>query len=267
MYKPQWRYWYDRLPGWMKSRLSRQRPDGFILSVGVIFASLCILGFVSIAEDVLTYDDLAQLDQSILNAIYQFRSDGATTIFRFVTNLAGLESVAAGLLVLGLFAWQQRLLAVLFGSAVLVAVAVTQLLKLTFGRLRPEEALRLVTENGFSFPSGHTFLATVLFGLGGYVLFRTAQSHGAKVWAVLVAGLLIGLVGLSRMYLGVHYPSDVAASLLFASAVGCIGITLVEINQRFELRRRLLLSGEVRKPLSVALAVMLTVSGVLTALH
>lgn len=249
-----------RVKRWLGQYGLAERPAVVIAGVGAASAVLLIAGFVSVAEDVLLGEDLAQIDRSVLGFIQEYRTALATVFFRWITNLAGVESVIAGLTVLLAVAWRSRFLPVLFGGAVVLGVMITQTLKLVFGRLRPEEALRVVAENGFSFPSGHTFLATVLFGLGGYVLARSAKTRLGRWSAASIAGLLVLLVGFSRMYLGVHYPSDVLASFFFASALVCVAVTFIEINQSRNLRPSLRLPDNPHKPLMAALGTMTLVA-------
>ncbi len=101
--------------------------------------------------------------------------------------------------------------------ALLLAVATTggqilnATLKNTFERARPEAALRLVEVASTSFPSGHAMGASIFFLTVGLVLARMAKRKREQVYFVATALLLAGLTGLSRVYLGVHYPTDVIA--------------------------------------------------------
>jgi len=97
-------------------------------------------------------------------------------------------------------------------------VALNIMLKALFTRPRLQLFPPLVVETSFSFPSGHTMVAVAFYGLISILLWRKRQ----YAWAIL-AGVWVFLVGLSRIYLGVHYPSDVLASL----AVGTIWLVLI----------------------------------------
>lgn len=100
------------------------------------------------------------------------------------------------------------------------AEAVTLILKNTIMRPRPEMAT--VVENSFSFPSGHATVAVALYGFLTYVLFRMCRTRNEKILICVVGAFLILLIGLSRLYLGVHYVSDVLAGYL----VGALGLSL-----------------------------------------
>jgi len=86
------------------------------------------------------------------------------------------------------------------------------ILKLIFRRPRPE-LLRLVEESGYSFPSGHSMSSLIFYGFFAYLLVRYGK-HRSKYFFVGVLGVLVVLIGLSRIYLGVHYASDVLAGFL-----------------------------------------------------
>lgn len=252
--------------GWLCDRVSTGKPAGIILTTGIASAVVLTSAFVSLAKDVLLRDEIVDLDQFLIHTAYGLRSDFQTEFFKIMTFTAGIEGVLVFALVLVLLAWRQRAVLLAFGLALTLAVAITQLLKIVFGRLRPEEALRLVVEHGFSFPSGHTFIATVLYGLAGYLLFRTSATLLARFAAVAGAVTATVMVGLSRIYLGVHFPSDVLASMLFASAILVLVITVLEINERFRLRPAYTVTGIARLPVLTACAATLLAGVVWNAL-
>jgi undecaprenyl-diphosphatase len=238
---------------WMRARFA-DKPNGLILTLGLAGAAVLTTLFIKIAKNVLLKEEIVDIDAYIMQLVYGWRTDWLTEFFKFMTFLGGIEGVALFMLALLILGWKHRILPLAFGAALTLAVFVTQSLKVVFGRLRPEEAFRLVVENGFSFPSGHTFMATILFGLSGYLLARAVLS-GWRYAAAAGAAALIGLVGASRVYLGVHFPSDVLASMTFASAFLCLFIALIEINQRYELRKKYMLKPAMARPLLVSFAI------------
>lgn len=131
--------------------------------------------------------------------------------FLDVTALGGVSVVALfSLVVAGWLLLQRRLfyttlVAISFTGAALV----TAILKAAFGRERPPLEFQAVKVNLLSFPSGHSFMSAVVFLTLGVLLAHATPQRALKVYIVAVAVVLTGLVGLSRIYLGVHYPTDV----------------------------------------------------------
>lgn len=106
------------------------------------------------------------------------------------------------------------------------AEAVTLILKDTIMRPRPEMAA--VVENSFSFPSGHATVAVALYGFLTYVLFRMCRTRNEKILVCAIGAFLVLLIGLSRLYLGVHYVSDVLAGYLVGALGLCLGMYMAE---------------------------------------
>ncbi len=103
-------------------------------------------------------------------------------------------------------------LAALLGSAFWTVV-----IKHLFGRSRPTEISQLINVTGFSYPSGHTLISASIYLTLVFFGFRFFTSLRSRIVLLLLASLLIGLIGLSRIYLGVHYPSDVLAGACFGT--------------------------------------------------
>lgn len=226
--------WAASSRSWLAARLA-DRPTGWRLSVGLLFAGVLGVIFISVAKDVWLRDEIVDIDRVVVQTVYGLRTPDQTVFFELVTFMGGVEAMAAMLLLIAVLGWRQQVLPVIFGLAIVAALAVTQLLKVVFGRLRPDEAWRLVAENGFSFPSGHSFAATVMYGLAGYVLWRLAKTVLARLLALAGALSVIVLVAASRVYLGVHYPSDVLASVCLGLAIVDLLVVFVETNRRFSL--------------------------------
>jgi undecaprenyl-diphosphatase len=108
--------------------------------------------------------------------------------------------------------------AVLVTAAALGGVALDEVMKLHFKRLRPDVPWAFVHEHSFSFPSGHSVMAMVIYGIIVYKTQDKLRSKWAKAALMLGALLMVIGIGVSRVYLGVHYPSDVAGGY-FVGAV------------------------------------------------
>jgi undecaprenyl-diphosphatase len=118
---------------------------------------------------------------------------------------------------------KHRMELVLFVVAVLGTKIWNDLLKNLFERDRPVEH-RLVEEVGYSFPSGHSMVAFAFYGILAFLLWRHLRTRTARSVVILLAIAMTLLIGVSRIYLGVHYPSDVLGGYL-ASACW-LGVTI-----------------------------------------
>lgn len=185
---------------------------GLLLSLGLVAAAGASFLFYGLAEEV-HEGDTRRFDESALAFVNRFASPTLTSFMRAVTHLGSNEFLAgAGACVALAFVVTRRrrevvmLLLTMAGAAFLNFT-----LKLLSGRARPEPFFGTPLPESYSFPSGHALLSFCFYGMIAAVI--TARVEGAarraSVWAVAV--LLVALIGLSRIYLGVHYPSDVAA--------------------------------------------------------
>lgn len=156
-------------------------------------------------------------DLSVQHYIIAKHQPELITLFAWVTSWGNSATIIAlcALASAGLAA-QRRWGAALILDAGLTAAWITMaLLKLWFGRSRPLGE-HLVYAGGYSFPSGHAMLSMVLYGFLGYLL--SCRLSGWMRWAVRAsAGLMILMIGFSRIYLNVHYSSDVIAGFIIGS--------------------------------------------------
>jgi membrane-associated phospholipid phosphatase len=210
----------------------------------------CIAGFVTLALLVPRHSAATLWDYRLITDVAHNRADSLTTLARGVTSL-GTEAVlypvlaAAG----GLHWWRRG--RALPGIGALVWLWAGQLVRFSISqqiaRARPPMALRLVNAGGFSFPSGHTTSATI-----GYALLAALVVHliPARHWRAAVlafAVVVVAAVGCSRVYLGVHWPSDVIGGWLLGIAwlaLGGLGLVLIHRQGRQQNPALAPLSGE-----------------------
>jgi membrane-associated phospholipid phosphatase len=140
---------------------------------------------------------------------------------RWVTEAGStwaVTAIAAGLIV-GLTLVGRLMLGALAAFFISAAALGNTQLKLLVARTRPEALEPIVEERGFSFPSGHSTLGMVAWGIVAIVVARSPLSARAKTALLLALGALVFLIGLSRVYLGAHFPSDVIAGWAAGAAV------------------------------------------------
>lgn len=181
------------------------------LLLGVLFP-LLLVGIL--AESVLDGERFAQ-EVPLMLALHAHASVTFDRLAILFTDLGGVDVIApVSALLLVYFWFRQRPLALFFAVAVGGSALVTVVMKLVFPRLRPHLWPRLVTESDASFPSGHAMYSLALV-LALLLLFWRRPGFAAWRWPALGVGLAFSLVvGVSRLYLGVHYPSDVLAGWL-----------------------------------------------------
>jgi undecaprenyl-diphosphatase len=179
----------------------------------LVFTAGCLWLFGGLAEDLLTNDPLVRYDRTIATYLHSLASPPLTTFFLIVTVLGSVEIMAPlGAFVAAILAWRRRWLylgtwiTAVGGSAVL-----NQLLKGLFARPRPFFEHPLVFETSYSFPSGHAMESFVVYGMLAYFAVLALKSWRARTAIVFGMALLVLLIGFSRLYLGVHYFSDVVA--------------------------------------------------------
>lgn len=190
---------------------------GGIRSRLLFYALFMLLGlwtFVEVAANVVTRDEITVYDAWIVKLLNMVADPAATRFFLTVTYLGGewLWWIFAGTFLL-LTVFRRRLeaglLALSTGGGLLLVLAVKNLLD----RERPVLDAPVHLETGFSFPSGHTTVSFCFYGFLTYLLCRQRRSPWLWLVMVLILALVVGAIGLSRVYLGVHYPSDVLAGV------------------------------------------------------
>ncbi len=172
--------------------------------------------FLIIAEDVLE-QQIFDIDIMLQNYVLSIRRDWLTIIFRLITNLANPITLAIlSIVILFVEKKQRQNTLALFLNMGLISI-LNLVLKSFFVRERPDVTLSLISETGYSFPSGHTMLAIAYYGFLIYMIWRSDIKKSKKIPSSIFLGFLILLIAFSRIYLVVHYASDVIGA-------GCISI-------------------------------------------
>ena len=180
----------------------------------VLLAMVC---FFIILFFVLKYDSLKM--DNIFYIIFhdKFESKFMTGFYKIYTYLGsfyGLMIIA--LLVLIVF--KDKRLGIGLSLNLIIVGALNFLLKIIVSRPRPE-GINIITESGFSFPSGHAMMSIALFGLLIYFAYKFIKNKGLRIFLIIIFSILTLMIGTSRIYLGVHYFSDVLAGFLIGYAV------------------------------------------------
>ncbi len=199
-----------------------------VLAIAFFYVLFLAFGFVRsfILSGVIYGSDIR-----IENLLFVFRDDELIRYFYFLTLLGNWQIIISFGIVLSVVFWLWKKKAYIF--ALWIAVLGTQLFnvfgKIAFNRPRPQSAIFL--ENSTSFPSGHSAIAIAFYGFIAYVLLRTKEGKRKKLAIFMISFILIFLIGLSRMYLGFHYFSDVIGGYLLGFLWLIIAISIFEWAQ------------------------------------
>jgi membrane-associated phospholipid phosphatase len=213
------------LARWALGAARWARPHGVVLitlAVGLALCGLFTLGAAQIYDEVSDVDGVAVLDQPVLQGAMAARTPTLTAAVKVYTNLGGPVGMPVlATTVLALLAWRARsweplLLGAATGAG---SLAMTVVGKAAVGRTRPPLADAVPPfETSFSFPSGHSLNALALSGIVVYVLVRRQASARARVLTVVLGALFALTMGLTRVYLGHHWLTDVVVAWLLALA-------------------------------------------------
>lgn len=206
------------------------RPDRS-LGLAVVVFGVTTVAFLALVWIVTQHDGPLPADIRILRSFVTHRTPFLTTCAKIATTFGTGVLIYGVLIALGLHSlirerdWRPLVFALVFLQlGILIRFVINQQL----ARPRPSEDLWLVHPAGYSFPSGHTATATVGYGIAAWLVMRNWPR--LRPYALPVAVFIAFAVGLSRIYLGVHWPSDVLAGWLFGTgwlALGAILLCLV----------------------------------------
>jgi len=176
--------------------------------VTILFWSLVAM-FVALAGEVLEREPI-RLDAWVLEAIHAYANPTLDRLMIVITTFGStLVIIAITLVIMSFLAWRGRWRQlVMFGLIAIGATGMNAILKQIFQRSRPSFWQALVVEKSYSFPSGHAMASSALVFAVIVILWRTKWRRPAIIAGCVYAGL----VGLSRLYLGVHFPTDILAA-------------------------------------------------------
>ena len=199
---------------WASARLSLTVTVGLV--AGLLASAGVIVLFAEITESVVEGES-RRFDRAVLLWINATFPGWLDAPMRLVTAL-GYYWLVIPLLAVAMLVFYRKgwmLSAVLLFVSTAGGMVLTTVLKSVFRRARPELLDSGYTASFYSFPSGHATIAVGFYGMLSVILWY--QIHSPVRWLVAVSGLsLVGLIGFSRLYLGVHYPTDVLAGFLAA---------------------------------------------------
>ncbi|CAG9614030.1 Phosphatidylglycerophosphatase B [Bacillus rhizoplanae] len=192
-----------------------------------MYEMMCIillLGLFSIIAWKVRSGGVTIVDEYVRTMVKGFQTEASLSFFRYFTKLGSAIGIVSVLVVSLFFFWKKRyyVAMVIYPLSIISTNLINKLIKSIVKRNRPNinEALDAL---GYSFPSGHAMLAIVTYGFLAYIIAANVKSAVAKCFVTILAIVVIVLIGLSRIILSVHYPTDVLAGY-------CIGGVLLIIT-------------------------------------
>ena len=175
---------------------------------------ICVVLVIGIVEDVLD-KEINKLDMVGYNLISKYLiSDNITPITKGVTQLGGAVFLIILSIILSIIIKNKKTGMIIWANLGIVTI-LNQILKRIVQRPRPTQ-FRIIDESGYSFPSGHSMVSAAFYGFLIYLIYKNVKNKYLKWSLVTILSILIIIIGTSRIYLGVHYTSDVLAGFLIS---------------------------------------------------
>ncbi len=209
----------------------KKSPDApvifFEIVIGIVLSVISVIIFADIAKDVLDQETRV-VDNALSQTVYSWRNPGLTEIMIFISLLgADIIVFAAGLFTIFLTWKKHKREAILFVTVLIIGLLINIILKVIFQRPRPDMDPIMDLSSSYSFPSGHAMNAFIFYSVMSYFVYHFTHNKLLSIGVTVFSLLLILLIGFSRVYLGVHYPSDVLAGFIAGFFVFVTAIVLI----------------------------------------
>ena len=179
-----------------------------------IILFICLIGFLALAEDVYN-KEIMNGDIIGYKIVSTFLiSDFTIPIAKFITNFGGTIVLIVLTIVLVILIKNRKIGLSIFTNLAIITI-LNQLLKRILQRPRPTE-FRIIEETGYSFPSGHSMISMAFYGFLIYLIYKYVKNKYVKWISIILLSILICSIGVSRIFLGVHYTSDVLGGFLIS---------------------------------------------------
>lgn len=188
---------------------------------------ICMVAFFAIIEDVLE-NEIWIFDDVVYKTVSNIISNPVTSIFMVVTNLGGAIGIITITILILVFERKKQYKFYIIFNLVMVTIA-NQIIKYIVQRPRPIEH-RIIDQFGYSFPSGHSMVSMAFYGFLIYLIYKRVKNKYLKWGLCTILSFLILLIGISRIYLGVHYASDVIGGFCLSMAYLIAYIKMIEKN-------------------------------------
>jgi len=170
------------------------------------------------------------IDALIHSYLIDIRNNNLTSILLFITNLGGATFLIILSTILFIIIKKKKIPLYIFMNLT-CAFLTNEITKSIFTRSRPI-GINLIDETGFSYPSGHSMVSLSFYGFITYLLLKNCKNNLIKTIIIISSIILISLVGFSRIYLGVHYLSDVIGGFLLATIYLNLYINIIKLEKK-----------------------------------
>ena len=209
----------------MKIKQQKQIKEFIIKNLKWIILFICLIGFLALAEDVFN-KEIMNGDIIRYKLVSEFLiSDFTIPIAKFITNFGGAIFLIVLTIILLISIKNKKIGLSIFSNLAIITI-LNQLLKRILQRPRPTE-YRIIEETGYSFPSGHSMISMALYGYLIYLIYKYVKNKYIKWISIVLLSILICSIGISRIYLGVHYTSDALGGFLISISYLIIYISAI----------------------------------------
>ena len=221
---------HNRLFSFLQARLTREQFSGLPLTLLVTAFVYAAILFFGLVEDFLATDPIIAVDTRLANLLYVFRSPELIPVFLWITVLGKVMPVIIFAVIVSfiLWLWSKRNYILPLWFTLAGSLFTTFIGKLSLHRARPEGLVPVYAEQSYSFPSGHATAAVAFYGFLIYLIWRDTRKWKYKINLAFVGFVIIAAIGLSRLYLGVHFLSDVLSGYLVGFLWLIIGVSIIE---------------------------------------
>ena len=193
----------------------------------ILVTSLLLFIFITYA---IFSNKIKLCDESVHSYILNIRNDNLTSILTIITNISSAYALIV-LSILLLFIIKDKKIPLYISLNLICSFLLNQIAKIIFSRPRPI-GINLIEESGFSYPSGHAMVSMAYFGFIAYLLYKKSPNKLIKSILIISLFIIIFLIGFSRIYLGVHYLSDIIGGFLLSIVYLTIYIKCINIERK-----------------------------------
>jgi len=179
----------------------------------IIIIIILMITFITLSL-LVSFKKTITLDNNIHTYLVSIRSENLNNTFKFITNLGSATCLIVITLTLFLLL-KNKVIVKYLAMHLTMGFLLNQITKIVF--LRPRPSINIIDISGYSYPSGHSMMSLIFYGYLAYIVYKSNLNKTKKLIINTFLIILIILIGISRIYLGVHYPTDVIGGFILAA--------------------------------------------------